>query len=402
MLKSSRIAILYTYQFITFVLFSVFVMPIAIFFRSQNKPWVISGHRGRIYDDNSAALHKYISQNTSQQIIWISTNQNITSQLEKSNCKVLTRNTLKSRLAIILAPVLVYSHGEDDLDLYLIFWRKILGKRIYLNHCLNHLKAGDCYRNDYQKASKISKTFKRFLMTDFDYFLASSESEKQKFTLSQPHKAKQIVLGGGAHLDYFWNKKNTPPASKTNSNQIKTIVYFPTFRDSAKANNQLKQIIKQIISDNEIINYLEKNNLVFQFHSHINSQKLTLNNIPKCFSFNTNSDVKEEIAKASLLISDYSSLFLDYLILDKPLLLFPFDLDEYLAKRRFYQDYSELDLGPVVKSFNELKGCLILDNWQNILKFGAKRKYWKDEIFPYREAIYSKKCYNMIVNLISN
>lgn len=68
------------------------------------------------------------------------------------------------------------------------------------------------------------------------------------------------------------------------------------------------------------------------------------------------------LAAADLLITDYSSILFDYLLLEKPFVLFSPDLDEYRAKRGFYIDYSSLTgyivtdaqkLGPTVSAAYE-------------------------------------------------
>ena len=47
------------------------------------------------------------------------------------------------------------------------------------------------------------------------------------------------------------------------------------------------------------------------------------------------------------LISDYSSIFFDYLLLDRPLVFYPYDLDDYRKySRALYDDYDSVTPGP--------------------------------------------------------
>jgi len=55
----------------------------------------------------------------------------------------------------------------------------------------------------------------------------------------------------------------------------------------------------------------------------------------KCVS---NNSVQEYIKEAALLVTDYSSVCWDFLYLEKPVLFYQFDVDEYLAKRGSYLD----------------------------------------------------------------
>lgn len=59
------------------------VAPVARWRRAvPETPWVISGHRGRIYEDNAGALHDYLCSHTSQPVIWVSGSAAVTASLE--------------------------------------------------------------------------------------------------------------------------------------------------------------------------------------------------------------------------------------------------------------------------------------------------------------------------------
>jgi CDP-glycerol glycerophosphotransferase (TagB/SpsB family) len=60
-----------------------------------------------------------------------------------------------------------------------------------------------------------------------------------------------------------------------------------------------------------------------------------------------NIDLQKIIVDSSLLITDYSSVCWDFLFLDKPVLFYQFDLDEYEKKRGAYLDLKKDLFGPV-------------------------------------------------------
>ena len=58
---------------------------------------------------------------------------------------------------------------------------------------------------------------------------------------------------------------------------------------------------------------------------------------------------------SDILIADYSSIMVDYTILQKPIILFAYDLDDYLNEERgFYFDYKEKVPGKIVYNTDEL------------------------------------------------
>lgn len=53
---------------------------------------------------------------------------------------------------------------------------------------------------------------------------------------------------------------------------------------------------------------------------------------------------------ADALVTDYSSVFFDYLLLDRPVIFYAYDLDRYRFKRGFYFEYETVTPGPVVRT----------------------------------------------------
>ena len=62
----------------------------------------------------------------------------------------------------------------------------------------------------------------------------------------------------------------------------------------------------------------------------------------------------EALSLADVLITDYSSIFFDFLLFRRPVLFFPYDLEEYTAKRGFYAPYETFVPGPVFRKQDEL------------------------------------------------
>ena len=57
-----------------------------------------------------------------------------------------------------------------------------------------------------------------------------------------------------------------------------------------------------------------------------------------------------------LLITDYSSIFFDFLLLDRPIVFFPYDLEQYLSQdRAMYFDYEIMTPGPKCRTYDELE-----------------------------------------------
>jgi CDP-glycerol glycerophosphotransferase (TagB/SpsB family) len=69
-------------------------------------------------------------------------------------------------------------------------------------------------------------------------------------------------------------------------------------------------------------------------------------------------DVYPFLRHADALVTDYSSVYFDYLLLDRPVVFYADDLAEYRAHRGFYFDYESVTPGPVADSFEGLLAAL--------------------------------------------
>jgi CDP-ribitol ribitolphosphotransferase len=65
-------------------------------------------------------------------------------------------------------------------------------------------------------------------------------------------------------------------------------------------------------------------------------------------------DVNDLLFSVDLLITDYSSIVFEFSVLNRPMVLFAYDLDEYIAERDFYVPFEEFVPGPIVRTFPEL------------------------------------------------
>jgi CDP-glycerol glycerophosphotransferase (TagB/SpsB family) len=90
-----------------------------------------------------------------------------------------------------------------------------------------------------------------------------------------------------------------------------------------------------------------------------------------------------------VLISDYSSCYIDYLALDRPVILYAYDMEDYLSKERnIFIPFSENKVGAIVKTRKEFSEALrnVCNDWADVIHKEG-RKELKDKFF-------SEKLYN--------
>lgn len=76
------------------------------------------------------------------------------------------------------------------------------------------------------------------------------------------------------------------------------------------------------------------------------------------YDFSDSRDINEMLLVTDVLVTDYSSVIFDYAILDKPIVYFAYDYEEYTKDRGLYFDFDEYVYGEVAKNSEELVAAI--------------------------------------------
>lgn len=157
----------------------------------------------------------------------------------------------------------------------------------------------------------------------------------------------------------------------------KIILYAPTFRGNvrgAKAPDQLDiNAMGEALSDEYV--------LLIKHHGLSKDVPPIPEKWKDTFAFDMGEKkilgIESLLASADICISDYSSIAFEYAILERPLIFFAYDMEEYLDVRGMYYDYEEITPGPVCKTTKEMIDYILhIDerfNKQEVIDF--KNKY---------------------------
>ncbi|WP_334180697.1 CDP-glycerol glycerophosphotransferase family protein [Pseudomonas nitroreducens] len=131
----------------------------------------------------------------------------------------------------------------------------------------------------------------------------------------------------------------------------KVLAYMPTFRkDKASPFDAGYVDIKRLSALCECVGVL----LVIKLHPLM--QGCYNVELPECLiEVDPDSDFYPLLSSVDFLVTDYSSIYFDFLLLDRPIIFYPYDLDEYLRDDRgFLFEYRDMTPGACAQSFEEL------------------------------------------------
>ena len=147
----------------------------------------------------------------------------------------------------------------------------------------------------------------------------------------------------------------------------KTVLYAPTFRDYG----QVQLFPFKDFDQEQLEAFLEKKNMLLFIRTHVAEQGSAAPYLGKRIRFLGNEQAEDVTGILNIfdcLITDYSSIYIDYLLTDKPMIFLPYDRQQYLDGRGMNFDYDDVTPGPKPETFNDFLDAL-----------SPKEDFWKSE-----------------------
>ena len=231
--------------------------------------------------------------------------------------------------------------GEDRLYIYDLFHFDY----IFLQHGISKDDVSHYFH-------KLNKNFTMII----------TAAKKEYLSLMSPnygYNESNIKLTGFARYDNLQHLKSTKKTEKI-------ILIIPTWRMSIKGTidpltsksvyskffkaTQYFEFYNSLINNQKLLEAMKKLNYTgyFCLHPAFASQWIDFDKNPQ-FIIKETFDYQEVIAKASLLVTDYSSVFFDFAYMGKPIIYSQFDYEEYRENQyqNGYFDYQRDGFGPV-------------------------------------------------------
>lgn len=202
--------------------------------------------------------------------------------------------------------------------------------------------------------------------TKFRYFICGAKQEYEFIKEKFGYPEENVIYTGFPRFDNLYN-------NKVNEKQI---LIMPTWRNwlgretnslSEKTNFKETDFYNNwngLLNNNKFINFIEKNNYSVLFYPHINMQKYLNDFQIKSKNIklvDTKTDIQTVLKESAIMITDYSSVFMDFSYMLKPVVFFQFDYNEYRKKQyqEGYYDYKKNGFGPTAENIDEIVANLI-------------------------------------------
>lgn len=307
------------------------------------------------YADNSRYLYEeMIKQGVDKRydLIWA-----VHSEIQ---CNYVIRRTLRYLWVVATARYIVSTHETPK-------WKASNQIAILLWHGIPLKNMGYYLSTQYQGRlmKYVTRIHLYLLSKKTNYFVVSSMLEKELYSSAFQILPEKFIICGQPRCDVlYYSNQNIPELFQKMdipwNPDHKYLLYLPTFRDYGSCACQ--GIIKDLLDNPNLKDYLKQNNLVLLIKPHINDEKTISNyisnnvHILSDYNFRSNNlsiyDIFKEIA---ILITDYSSVYFDYLLLNKPIIYYVPDINIYRIQRGFLlEPFEEWTPGDKARTCEEL------------------------------------------------
>ncbi|MGD0780771.1 MAG: CDP-glycerol glycerophosphotransferase family protein [Dehalococcoidales bacterium] len=398
------------------VFFTILFLPISKTVRRNKNMWIFGSLGGKDFMENSKHLFLYINKYHKEiRAIWLSRNKKIILELERNGFESYYIYSLRGFYYSLTAKYFIYS----NFMLYdLNYIPSVGGTRINLWHGIPLKKIGEDANMSTSGSITKLNTFNRlntgiyrivfhFLHKTTNYFIACSEEHRRKMCSAFGKVNSSVPITGYPRNDAMF----LPVSSWQNdnmfwdfiSNMIKfkyLLFYLPTFRDSKRAGYDL--FTPYSFNADEAQKTLEKLDAVMIIKAHdVGKMKIIQQSSSPRIIFASNNqlpDIYPLLNKTNILLTDYSSVYFDFLLLDRPIIFTPFDLGKYINNdRQLYYDYDEVTPGPKARNWPEvfklMEHVIERDEWK------AQRELVRNRFHKYIDGNSSERVFQMIKGL---
>lgn len=337
-------------------------------------------------ESSSLSVANYIASNYDLKVVYIVMDKsyNLNNLLHKSVRKVNKYSWLIISTSyvkeFIRSKYIIYTHGtfiENDIN-----------KQVTVNmwHGITYKKIGVLIG---------SKPF------NVNITLGTSNKTREMFSEVFGVDKKSVFISGYPRNDYLLNSDRESIIEKVNPkwHNKKILFWLPTYRKNKFDLTQTdgKEVGNPFFIENFKLdffdNLLKDLNVICLLKPHPNSppyeMKSTVENIQIINDHWINShdlNLYQFMSVTDMLISDVSSVMLDYLFLDKPIICMSSDLEIYDQTRGLYfEDTEKWIPGPIIKEQEDLFNTIKAFIKEDTDEFEEKREKLKKIFFKYHD-----------------
>lgn len=390
-----------TIRFIIKELIYLLLLPLDVIIPKNPRIWVFTVRDNEPWGDNMRSmLERTLDEPYMMPVVLTSFScprPDIAALYPRGSVVVAKRYSLQGLWCFLRASVCFVSHSNHVLYSVLIpqfphvvvnLWHGIPIKAILFSE----------HRNTHIKRTCLNRQY-----LHCDYTISSSMVDRLAMSASLMHNPNSVWVTGLPRNDLLFSQTPLPPSLVAEEAQLQNllagrrlVLYAPTFRDWENPDNPYL-VAEQL---DTLCAVLRSQNAVLGIRKHPSDTALVIPDNPDVMDCGAHiySNPQVLLRSTAVLITDYSSIWVDYLLLDRPIIGACYDYERYQQHRSLLYDFEDIFAGSITRTPEALAGALekALDGNDG---YAAKREASRKLLLQYRDNGSTQRVFERIAAL---
>lgn len=326
--------------------------------------WVFGAWFGGRFSDNCRFVFEHVRGSSPElRAVWLARDDAVVEQVRRAGGEAYRADSLRGLWLTCRAALAVVSSGPDDVNRLGLSRTKCL--QLWHGTPLKKIKYDDTIGEN-ERVSRPRALLKAAWRRVFPFeeeryaaLIAPSDSIRARMASAFRMPTERVhvtgwpradvILGAPARIDALDEARRAHPG-------VRFVLYAPTFRRGTTADDLFRgldpeQLDAMLAAANAVLlvrlHYVQRASVAATTPLARAKRVLWLGDAEVA-------DINMLLPHVDVLVTDYSSVYFDYLLLDRPIVFTPFDLDSYLrAERGMYDDYARVTPGPKCGSWRQ-------------------------------------------------
>jgi CDP-glycerol glycerophosphotransferase (TagB/SpsB family) len=381
---------------LSIVLGWLIIAPLSLFFPRKKGLITLIGRNAAFYSDNTKYFNNFLLNIKYKDAYFLFEKRN---SITESVPNHIYYPTLKAIYILLRSEYLIVDTSTWFYNLKCFF--AVKSKKIQLWHGVSSKKiemSTEQFQRGFLRNIKKLYGILRGQLIRFRLIVSTSDYYTEHL-YSDAFRYHEILPLGQPRTDIFFRELNAldfintdkPLLDRLMQSQTreknKIILYTPTYRD----------YLSMDLLDFELINrFCRDNNMVFVLKYHILSSLPETGNYSNVFVYDQSKDIYPLMTITDVMITDYSSIYLDYLLTEKPVIFYVPDYEDYQKHEvGLRRDFYETSPGNKIINQDDLMQALLEIN-NGTDEFAKQRKQILDLSFKHKDGKASRRLFDYL------
>ncbi|WP_137286135.1 CDP-glycerol glycerophosphotransferase family protein [Halorussus salinisoli] len=366
----------------------------------NDRVWVFTADWSGRFAENTKYLFLYAAeQSDGVRPIWIARDREVLETLRARGYEAFHIDDRRGKYAVLRARCVFSSHSIP-------FWPYVGGAQVVQTWHGNALKR--LGRDLELDASPLVRLYRKYIVRNWNWFVTTGTADAlAPFASAFGISDDEVIPSGYPRNDVFFRDVEGATVGLDSgvydrlrdlSDDATLVSYMPTSR---RAFHEDAGVIDGSRLDVENLNRLLADHdayLLLKAHPW-SDVEIDEDEFDRLVMLPNGIDIYPILPLVDVLVTDYSSIYFDYLLLDRPVVFYSYDLDAYRDARGLYFEYDDVTPGPKATTSEELHEWL-----DHFLRgedgFEESRAQVRDRFYRHRDGRASERIYRHVRNVV--